>query len=81
VSVAKTNEYPGYCCLVSTAGSRDEVALEPDNEAELELEDRRDEWILDPGVEWAFLLFMVPLLPLLPLPLLPLPLPLPVPYP
>jgi len=42
VSVAKTNEYPGYCCLVSTAGSRDEVALEPDNEAGLELEDRRD---------------------------------------
>jgi hypothetical protein len=57
--VAKTNEYPGYCCLVSIAGSRDEVALETDKEAELVLEDRREDSILDPGVEWA-LLFVVP---------------------
>ena len=78
--MAKTNGYPGYCCLVSTAGSRVEVGLEH-KEAELELEDRRDLWILDPGVEWAFLLFMVPLLLLLPLPLPLFPLPLPLPYP
>jgi len=44
---------------VSTAGSRDELALEPDKEAELELEDRREDWTLDSGVERA-LDFVIP---------------------